>query len=179
MKKILVLIISILLLSGCSESRPRMLVENYLKKYRSLDSEVLVDMETIIKNENLSREDEEKYRDLLKKQYKDLSYKIIEEEYDNDTSYIKVKVEVYDLYSAALDAALYLENNPSEFTNTSGEYDEKKYISYKLDKMKNMNGRVEYTLVFTVTKENDEYVILQPTENDLRKIHGIYSGNVE
>jgi len=175
MKKILLLIILLLALTGCGSNTAKNAVESYLKKYRNLDSEVLVDLENQVKIENLTNEQEEKYRDILKKQYKDLSYEIIEEEYDNDMSYVTVKVSVYDLYKAQSDASNYLTNNPEAFYNDENQYDVNEYIDYKLEEMKNMIDRVEYTIVFTVTKENDKYVVEQPTENDLEKIHGIYN----
>lgn len=175
MKKILSLVLLLLILTGCSGSNARMAVESYLKKYRNLDSEVLVDLENIIKEENLTNEQEEKYRDILKKQYKDLTFEIVEEEYDNDVSYITVNISVYDLHKAQSDAALYLENNQEEFNDENGTYDSQKYIDYKLDRMKDTTEKVDYTIVFTVIKESDKYVVEQPTENDLMKIHGIYN----
>jgi len=164
-----------MLLTGCGGNNARGAVESYLKKYRSLDSEVLVDLENTIDKENLTEAQREKYRDILKKQYKDLSFEILEEEYDNDVSYVTAKISVYDLYKAQSDASIYLENNQDEFNNDDGVYDPQKYIDYKLDRMKDMTDRVDYTIVFTVTKENDKYVVEQPTENDLLKIHGVYN----
>lgn len=175
MKKILSLLLIIMLLTGCGGNNARGAVEGYLKKYRTLDSEVLVDLENTIDKENLTEEQREKYRDILKKQYKDLSFEILEEEYDNDVSYVTAKISVYDLYKAQSDASIYLENNQDEFNSEDGVYDPQKYIDYKLDRMKDMTDRVDYTIVFTVTKENDKYVVEQPTENDLLKIHGVYN----
>ena len=90
MKKILLIVVILFSLVGCGGKTAKSAVESYLMKYRNLDSEVLVDLENIIEIENLTRNQEEKYRDILKKQYKDLSYEIIEEEYDNEISYVKV-----------------------------------------------------------------------------------------
>ena len=179
MKKFIVLLLTLLLVSGCGENTPRGAVENYLKKYKTLDSEVLVDLEELVEEENLTEKQKDKYRDILKKQYKDLSYEIVEEEYDNDVNYVTVKIKVYDLYKAQDDASLYLANNKEEFNNENGEYDVEKYMDYKLDKMKDTTEKVEYTIVFTVTKEDKEYVVEQPTENDLLKIHGIYNYDYE
>ena len=175
MKKILLIVITILTLAGCGGNTAKSAVESYLMQYRNLDSEVLVDLENIINLENLTNKQEEKYRDVLKKQYKDLSYKIIEEEYDDEISYVTVKLEVYDLYKAQNDASIYLTNNHEVFYNENNEYDVNKYIDYKLDKMKDVIDKIEYTVVFTVTKEDDEYVVEQPTEETLEKIHGIYN----
>lgn len=175
MKKILSLLLLLLLLTGCGKTSARMSVEDYLRKYKTLNSEVLLDLESVIEKENLNNEQQDKYRNILKKQYKDLTYEIVEEEYDDEASYVTVKVSVYDLYKAQSDASIYLENNKSEFNDDNGVYDVNKYIDYKLDKMQNTNDKIEYTIVFTVIKEDNKYVVMQPTETDLQKIHGIYS----
>ena len=178
MKKLISLFFIIVLLSGCGNNSAKGAVESYLKKYKTLDSEVLVDLENVIEKENLDKEAEDKYREVLKKQYKDLAYEILDEEYDGDISYVKVKIKVYDLYQAQVDAKNYLDNNSNEFM-TNGEYDENKYILYKLDKMQDTTNKIEYTITFTVTKDDDKYLIVQPTENDLLKIHGIYNYDLD
>ncbi len=154
-------------------------VERYLKKYKTLDSEVLVDLENIVQSENLNKEQEKKYRDILKKQYKDLTYDILEEEYDDEFSYVKVKITVYDYYKANYDSALYLENNRSEFYDDDGNYDVNKYIDFRLNNLSNTTNRIDYTIVLTVAKENNNYVVVEPSESDLKKIHGIYNYELE
>lgn len=175
MKKVLTIFIMLLILTACGGNTPKGAVDNYLKKYRNLDSEVLVDLEEIVEKENLSKEHQDKYREVLKKQYKDLSFKIVEEEYNDNVSYVTVKVNVYDLYKAQSDASKYLANNGEEFYNENNEYDVNLFLDYKLDKMKNTTDRVEYNVTFTVIKENDKYVVEQPSEETLQKIHGIYN----
>ncbi len=175
MKKVLTIFIMLLILTACGGNTPKGAVDNYLKKYRNLDSEVLVDLEEIVKKENLSKEQQDKYRDVLKKQYKDLSFEIVEEEYNDNVSYVTAKVNVYDLYKAQSDASKYLANNPEKFYNENNEYDVNLFLDYKLDKMKNTTDRVEYNVTFTVVKENDKYVVEQPSEETLQKIHGIYN----
>ena len=179
MKKILGIILVLLLVTGCGKNTARDAVEKYLKKYKALDSEVLVDMEGVIDKENLNSSNQDKYRDVLKKQYQDLSYEILEEEYDDEVSYVTVKISVYDLYQAQEDASVYLENNRDEFNDENGDYSEEKFLEYKLDQMKDTTDKVEYTIIFTVIKENDKYVVEQPTENDLMKIHGIYNSDID
>lgn len=175
MKKLLLIFIIVLTLTGCGGNSAKGAVDGYLKKYRNLDSEVLLDLERVVEKENLSKEREDKYRDVLKKQYKDLSYEIVEEKYEDNISYITVKLSVYDLYKAQSDASVYLSNNPEEFYNDNNEYDINKFIDYKLDKMKDMTDKIEYKVVFTVTMEEDKYIVEQPNEETLEKIHGIYN----
>ena len=171
MKKILALLTTLILFCGCGMKTAKRAVEDYLKKYRSLDSEVLVDLESIVDRENLSEMAKDKYRDVLKKQYKDLSYEVL----DGDIGYITVKISVYDLYKANKEASEYLATNSSLFLDDNGNYSEEKYNSYRLDKMQDTTEKVDYTITFTVTKENDKYIVSQPNENDLLKIHGIYN----
>ncbi len=179
MKKFLAMLIILFSLTGCGGDSPKSAVDSYFKKYKSLSSDVLVDLEEIVESENLNEEQQEKYRDILKKQYKDLEYEIIEEEYDDDVSYVTVKVKVYDLYKVQSDASTYLSNNPEAFYNENNEYDVNKFISYKLDKMQDVTDKIEYTITLTVTKEDDKYKVMQPSENDLRKIHGIYNYDID
>ena len=49
------------------------------------------------------------------------------------------------------------------------------FIDYKLERMKNTTNRINYTITLNVTKENNKYVVSNPTDNDLKKIHGIYN----
>ena len=175
MKKLFSLLLISLLLCGCGKNTAKDAVESYLKKYKTLNSEVLLDLERVIDKENLEDEEKTKYRNILKKQYKDLNYQVTEEEYDNDITYITVKIEVYDLKKAQDDAYIYMENHSEEFKDENGNIDEDKYLNYKLDKMKDTTERREYEIVFTVTKEDKEYVVEQPTETDLLKIHGVYN----
>jgi len=179
MKKILSLLLVVLILTGCNKANAISAVDSYLMKYRNLNSEVLVDLENIIEKENLTKSQQDKYRNILKKQYKDLTYKIIEEEYDEEVSYVTVEIKVYDLYKPQSDASIYLENNKDEFNDFEKIYDPEKFIDYKLDKMMSTTEKIDYTIVFTVTKEDDEYVVEQPTETDLMKIHGVYNYNLD
>ncbi len=175
MKKLFSLILIGLLLCGCGKNTAKDAVLNYLKKYKTLNSEVLLDLERVIEKENLDDDKKAKYRDILKKQYKDLNFEVVEEEYDNDLTYVTVKIEVYDLKKAQDDAYIYMENHSEEFKDKDGNIDEEKYLDFKLDKMKDTTLRREYEIVFTVTKEDKEYIVEQPTETDLLKIHGVYN----
>lgn len=179
MKKILTILIMLLILAGCGGNTPKGAVDSYLKKYRNLNSEVLVDLEALVEKENLNNEQGEKYRDILKKQYKDLSFEIIKEEYKEDEIFVTVKINVYDLYKVQSDASKYLASNPEKFYNENNEYDNNLYLDYKLEQMKNITDRVEYNVTFTVIKENDKYIVKQPSEEILQKIHGIYNYGID
>ena len=171
-----IVICSILLISlcGCSKTA-KMTVEEYLARYNSLDVDVLKDMEEVVNMENLSAEDKETYSAIFKKQYTDLQYDVLDEEYDGDEAIIKVKITVYDYYKVQKEASIYLANNADEFNNENGEYDATKFIKYKLDKMKNTIDKIDYTIDFYLVKNDNNWVVSSLSNADLEKIHGIYN----
>lgn len=174
MKKIIYLLVLVLLLAGC-KSTAKMAVENYLNEYISLSDNVTRNMNEIIEQENLDTSNKDKYVEIFKKQYKDLKYEIISEDYNGDEAIIKTKIIVYDLYKVQNDASKYLANHKEEFEDENNEYDINKYIAYKLDKMQNTNDKVEYTIDFYVVNTSDGWIVSSPSNSDLEKIHGIYN----
>ena len=78
------------------------------------------------------------------------------------------------------DAAVYLNEHREEFNNENGEYDNTKFMDYKLEQMQKINDTVEYTINFNLTKdENDVWQISELSQDDLEKIHGIYNYDSE
>ena len=167
------------LLVGCScmKQTAKGRVEEFLDQYRNLSANVLGDLDEVVDSEtDLNDEQKEKYRDILKKQYSDLNYEIVNETYDGDTALVEVKITVYDLYKVQRDAAEYLNNNSDEFNDENGTYDSSKFMDYKLDEMQKTTDTVEYTINFNLTKdEDDNWQITELSQSDLEKIHGIYN----
>ncbi|MBQ6840705.1 MAG: hypothetical protein IJO63_01130 [Bacilli bacterium] len=171
---VLICLVMVLTLSGCKDTAS-MAVENYLAKYNSLHEDVLMDMDNVIMEENLSDNDKSTYESIFKKQYTDLKYEIIEEEYNGDEATVKTKITVYDLYKVQNDASMYLAENPDEFNDDNGIYDVTKYISYKLDQMKNATQTVDYTIDFYVVKTSEGWTVSSLSKTDLEKLHGVYN----
>ena len=175
MKRIVGLIIVSLFLFGCSDMKAKNAVSDYLNQYNNLTEEVLDDLEKTVTGEDLTEEQVLKYKDIIKKQYQDLRYEIIDEKYNGDQAIITAKISVYDLYKAEKDASKYMNENTEEFYDKNNSYSNKKYIDYKLDQMKKEIERVTYTIDFNVTKKDGAWVVEQPSRTDLEKIHGIYN----
>ena len=172
------LVISIcLVLAGCGwiKKTAKGAVEDYLNQYKNLSSNVISDMENIIKDENLTDKQKEVYTDALKRQYQDLKYSIESEDYNGDNATVEVKITVYDLYKVQKEADEYLSNNPDEFKD-GDVYSDELYMDYKLDKMKKSTDTVDYNITFNVTKDdNGNYQVVDLSSQDLEKIHGIYN----
>ena len=126
MKKILLCfscIIAIVLLSGCSmDSTPTKKVENFLDNYKNQDETVLTQLKEMVDSDTLMDETQKTtYSDIMKKQYKDLTYDRKDEVSDGDTATVTAEIEVYDYYKINQDAQTYYDNNPNEFKDDNND----------------------------------------------------------
>ena len=178
MKKILVSLFILLGIVGCScsNNKAKDAVENYLNDYKGLSSNVLTSIDELVKKESMEDKHKDTYKEVIKRQYRDLMYTIENEEYNGDNAKVTVKITVYDLYKAQKNASDYLNEHQSEFTN-NGVHDANKYLEYKLEQMKSIKDTISYNIVFKVNKTDGKWVVEQPDEETLEKIHGIYNYN--
>lgn len=180
MKKVykLLLVVGICLVlagCGCMKKTAKGAVQDYLNQYKNLSSNVISSMDNVVNDENLTDSQKEKYRDILKRQYQDLKYEIVNEKYDGDNATVEVKITVYDLYKVQKDANNYLTNSGDEFKE-NGVYSNDLFMNYKLDKMKKVTDTVEYNITFNVTKDDKgNYKVNDLSNSDLEKIHGVYN----
>lgn len=181
MKKILLIVLALICLSGCScnNNTARGAVEAFLDEYRNLSASVVGDMDDVVDSEeNLNDEQKDKYRDILRKQYTDLTYEIISEDYDDSTAIVETKITVYNLGKAQNEASEYLNEHSEEFYDENHEYDLSKFLDYKLDLMQMNTDTVSYTINFNVEKNEDGvWQVVELSQSDLEKIHGIYEEN--
>ena len=176
MKKIIMVLCSLFLVVGCSCSSDKAadVVEKYMNEYQGLSNKVLDDIDTLVEKEKLNSEQSKMYKEILKKQYRNLSFTIENEEYDGDTANVTVKITVYDLYKAEKNANEYLKEHQEEFLS-NGSYDASKYLDYKLEQMQEMDEVVTYNIVIKTVKVDGKWQVEQPDEVTLEKIHGIYN----
>ena len=74
-KKLLVLLLPILLLIGCTMANtPTSKVEDLFTKYQTIDSDISTGISTVLDEQNLTDSHRERYQRLLEKQYQNLSY---------------------------------------------------------------------------------------------------------
>lgn len=177
MKKIVLFLITLTMVVGCACSTDKAsdAVKEYLNKYKNQHENVIAQLDDLVKEENLSDAQKEKYKEVMTKQYKDLSYKITNETYNGDEATVTTKITVYDLYSVQRDAEEYQNNNRKEFIDEAGNYDKDKFLDYKLEEMKKTTKTTEYTIDFKVVKKEGKWTLDHVSTEDLEKIHGIYN----
>lgn len=184
MKKVLIAILGILFFTGCTDmmNTPTKRVEEFLGKYQTMDSEVLKQLDDIIEKEDTMTDDQkEEYKDLMKKQYQNLSYKIKDETVNGDSATVEVEIEVYDYQMAIDEAEKHLEENKDEFLEEvegeeqSNNIDQEKFMDYKIEQLKDVKDKVKHTLTMTLTKKDKKWVLDDVSEVDRLKIHGLYN----
>lgn len=176
-KKIMLFGICLILLitTACSMGNtPTSAVERVLSKYNTNDEEILVELDDYVNDSTLTNEQSKKYKDVYLKQFKDMKYEIKEEKIDGDTAIVTAQITVYDYYTAETEANEYLKNNSDEF-KTDDVYDESLFTDYKLKKLSEVNETVDYTIDFTLTKVDNEWIVNDLTNEQLEKIHGVYA----
>ena len=168
MKKILSIFIFLLLLVGCSLSNtPTAQVEDLLSKYQMLDDDIQEGIDDVVESENLTSEQQERYRKLIEKQYKNLSYEVKDEEIDGDTATITVEIEVMDYKKIV--------NETNETYQGRTDYKVEEYNDTKLDNLESAKDKVTYTIDFEVLKDDDGNWKISTLTNDMiKKIQGMY-----
>lgn len=182
MKKLLVvLFLSLTFLVGCDNmiNSPTSVVEDFFSKYQKLDKEVLEELEkTIDKDKNMNNEQKKEYKERLQRQYQNLSYKITNEEVFDGSAIVDVEIEVLDYATTIYKAKKYYQEHPEEFdTENSDDKNidkEKKYIDYKLKKLKEVNDKNKYEITLNLTKKEGVWKLDELNDSDKQKIHGLY-----
>lgn len=182
MKKILSIIGIVLVLTGCSlgmgdlDNTPTKQVEAYLNSYQKLDDNVLNDLDNILDDEiTFNNDQRDRYREIVKKGYQELTYEIKDEKVNGNTAEVEVEIEVIDYSNIITESEDYLNQNPNEFNDEEGNYDVSLFTDYRLDLLEKNKEKVEYTITFNLTKENDKWTIDQLSEDDINKINGTYN----
>lgn len=181
MKKIflyLLVVIGIFTLTGCNTlmNTPTKKVEKLLSMYQTKDEEVLRQLDEVLLSETILDNDlKDRYRELMKKQYGELSYQIKDETVDGDSAVVEVEIEVYDYNSAIEDVENNLINDNSNYLDDTGNLLTSVYNEEKITLMENVKNRVTYTINFTVSKIDDEWFVDDLTETERMKLHGLYA----
>ena len=88
----------------------------------------------------------DKYKNIMKKQYKDLMYTVKSEAIDGKTAVVEVELEVYDYAKEITKVENELLNNSEKFKDSTGEVNTNTYNDYKLSNLEKVTERVKYTI---------------------------------
>jgi len=171
MKKILIFtfILSIFI-TGCGNlmNTPTKRVEELMSKYQKNDESISGEIDTMLnEEENLTTEQRNQYKNIINKQYKNLTYEIKDEEVDGDNAVVKVEIEVTD-YKKVIDE---LDSRYS----SDATLDRNNYNNEKINELNNANEKVRYTLDINTKKDEDgNWYVTGLTTADRKKIQGMY-----
>lgn len=174
MKKIVLILMSLFILTGCTDvmNNPRKRTEELFIKYNSLNEEVIKDIDSMLVNA-VDKSYIDDYKEIYKRQYKNLKSEILDETIEGDNATVKVKVTVYDYFNVRNTANLYSRNHQKEFL-TNNEFDKNKYTEYLIKKLKDTKERTEYTINIKLNKIDKSWKVLPLTETDIDKINGTF-----
>ena len=171
MKKKLIfgmLLVSLLFIfTGCTDlmNTPTKRVEELFSKYQTLDKDITKEIDTLVKSENLTDEEANRYRNIIEKQYKMLVYNVKDEKIDGENATVTVQIEVLDYKSAIQKVDLnYQDDN----------YDKVKYTKDKLDALEQTKDKVTYTIEVPLVKKDKKWQVSNLSNDDLKKIQGMY-----
>ena len=171
MKKFIILIISLVILTGCGNmnNTPTKKVEAFLNKYQTNDSDVMADLDDVLLfDADLTDDERNDYREFMKKHYQDMTYKIKDETIDGDSATVTAEITVRNYTDAVNNANNYRLENASEFN------DENTFASYRLGEIKKVTDTETYTLTFYLTKLDEQWTINPISSDDESKLNGLY-----
>lgn len=163
-----ILIISFLFISflvGCELSNnPTSKVEEYLSKYQMLDKDINISYTELADETELDNDTKNRYEELIKKQYRNLSYEVKEETIDGETATVTVQIKVVD-YQKVLDK--YKKEN-------------EEYHNQVLAELENATEKATYTIPFLVKKDKRGNWEMEPLSTlERQKLLGINKQNPE
>lgn len=208
MKKFIVFltcIMAVFVLSGCSmNNTPTRKVESFLDNYTSGNDTVLGQLKEMVDSDAMMNDAQRTtYSDIMKRQYKDMTYDIKNEVIDGNDATVTAEIEVYDYYKINQDSQDYFNNNRDEFKednndseglveeakegiekavddakdavdNATDNISNSKYIDYRLTQLQNANDRVKYTIDFTLKKVDGKWTLNEIDDATRQKIHGLF-----
>lgn len=165
----------ILCLFGCQMGNtPTKKVETLLSNYQSNGDAIITELDDYLKTLNVDSVNYDDYKKVYLKQYQDLKYEIKNETINGDHATVTAQIEVYDYYKTENNVTSYIASNPNDFTD-NGVYSSAKGLKYKIEQLNKTTDRVTYTMDFTLTKVNDNWVIDNLSNEQLEKIHGTFA----
>lgn len=176
MKKMLLLLFTIIFFTGCQllEKNPTKEIRLFLNRYKDNDTTVKEELDIYLGNEELEVDELKEYKKIYLRQYSDMEYVIKDTTIDGDDATVTVEITVYDYYKSNKESGEYFNDNQSEFINDKGDIDYSKFMKYKIKKLLSTEDRITYTITFNLKHKSKKWEIEPLNEEVLEKIHGTY-----
>lgn len=164
LKFLIILGIFFLFLTGCElNNNPTSKVEELLAKYQALDDSVQYNYADLSNDIEISDDLRVAYNDLIKKQFRNFSYDVKDENIYGDYAIVTVEIEVLDYKSV-------VEKYP-----ILGEKMEDAIHKEMVDRLENVKDKITYTIDFTVVQnEDDDWKLEQLDSDQMQMLLGIY-----
>ena len=174
MKRIII-ILSIFFLTGCSDilNTPSRKVEEFLGKYKTMDKEVIKELDESIEELDASDNYKMEYKNLLMKQYQNLAYSIKDEDITNDKALVETEIEVFDYYNTLEKVDEDINKYKDDFKEEKDKSRKEKIEEYKIKKLKATTNKTKYIIEFALTKKNGTWMLDKVSNETLMKIHGL------
>ncbi len=153
---------------------PEELTNQFFIKYQKEKEEVVSKIQWEFDDE-LSDTQLQRYKQLMKKQYRNLKYSIINSDNGDNDCNVEVHLTVIDLKSAYDKANSYVESHRESFEDEKGDLDINKIIDYKLEQLESAKEIIDYSLKINFYKDSsDHWLMSQLSLSDLQKIDGVF-----
>lgn len=155
------MIIFLFLLTGCDlGNTPTARVEDLLSKHQMLDKDVSYNY-MMLSSQEVSSELQEQYRELIRHQYRNLSYEIKDEEIDGDNAVVTVEVKVLDYIGV-------LGNYDIEPATTEDVHER------LIRELEDVKEYITYTIEFELYLDDETWVVKDLDTEVQEKLLGIY-----
>lgn len=159
-------LVGIFVLTGANSKSPTDLTLEFMNKYKNATSEVMNEVKYPYADK-LDKTQMNTYKDLIRSQYRSMSYTISEETVGEVDAIIKVDFDVYDYASSYDKATSYLSLYGSDMSL-------EKQVNYKLKEMSNTKEKVTYSIEFKFYKLDGVWYMTDVTSADLSKLTGTF-----
>lgn len=159
-------LVGIFVLTGASSKSPTDLTLEFMNKYKNATSEVMNQVKYPYADK-LDKTQMNTYKDLIRSQYRSMSYTISDETVGEVDAIIKVDFDVYDYASSYDKASSYLSLYGSDMSL-------EKQVNYKLKEMSNTKEKVTYSIEFKFYKLDGVWYMTDVTSADLSKLTGTF-----
>lgn len=153
---------------------PEQLTNSYMMAYIKEDSSVINAIQYPF-DDVLNSSQEQRYKEIMKKQYRNMKYTIEDQNIGEVDGQIIVHITIFDFKESYDRANQYVHSHSSSFVKEDGSFDSEKAIDYKLGQLEDSREKIDYSVTFHFFKDSDNHWVMSDlSSSDLEKINGLF-----